>query len=99
MGLAASLAPRRASVCSFGDDEETIVLRLMGLPAVARYPEATVTREDERLIICFGGLGEERLMSVPLKYVGAEDEEAAELQLLAQLQKIGYQARRGRPSP
>ncbi len=71
-------------------------MRLMGLPAVARYPEATVTREDERLIICFGGLGDEQTMNVPLKYVGG-DEEAAELRLLAQLQQIGYKARRGRP--
>ncbi len=66
----------------------------MGLPAVARYPEATVTREDERLIICFGGLGDEQTMSVPLEYVGG-DEEAAELRLLAQLQRIGYRVRRG----
>ncbi len=29
------------------------------------------------------------LVSVPLKYVGAEDEEAVELMLLAQLQRIG----------
>jgi hypothetical protein len=34
-------------------------------------------------------------MSVPLKYVGAEDEETAELMLLAELQRIGYRARRG----
>jgi hypothetical protein len=73
----------------------TAVLRLMGLPSVARYPEASVTREDERLVIRFGGLGDEQVMGVPLKYVGAQDEEAAELQLLAQLQRIGYRARRG----
>ena len=66
----------------------------MGLPSVARYPEATVTREDERLLILFGGRGAEQTMSVPLKYVGAEDEETAELMLLAQLQRIGYRARR-----
>ncbi len=71
------------------------MIRLMGLPAVARYPEASVTREDERLVIRFGGLEDEQVMSVPLKYVGAEDEEAAELHLLAQLQRIGYRARRG----
>jgi hypothetical protein len=75
------------------------MLRLMGLPHVTHFPEATVTRDDEKVYIRFGGLAEERLMSVPLKYIGAEDEEAAELQLLVQLQKIGYQARRGRPSP
>jgi hypothetical protein len=71
------------------------MIRLMGLPAVARYPEASVVREDEHLVIRFGGLGHEQAMSVPLKYVGAEDEETAELMLLAQLQRIGYRARRG----
>ena len=70
------------------------MLRLMGLPSVARYPEATVNREDERLLILFGGRGAEQAMSVPLEYVGAEDEETAELMLLAQLQGIGYRVRR-----
>ena len=70
------------------------MLRLVGLPSVARYPEASVTREDERLVIHFGGLADEQTMSVPLKYVGG-DEEAAELRLLAQLQQIGYRVRRG----
>ena len=71
------------------------MLRLVGLPSVARYPEASVTREDEHLVIRFGGFGNEQTMGVPLKYVGAEDEEAAELRLLAELQRIGYRARRG----
>ena len=75
-----------------------IMLRLMGLPRVERFPEATVIREDERILIHFGGLSEEHWMSVPLKYVGAEDDEAAELRLLAQLQRIGYKARRGQPA-
>jgi hypothetical protein len=70
------------------------VLRITGLPSVFRYPEASVTREEERLLIRFGGLGDEQTMSVPLKYVGG-DEEAAELRLLAQLQHIGYRVRRG----
>ncbi len=73
------------------------MLRLMGLPRVERFPEATVTRDGEMLLIRFGGLASEQTMSVPLKYVGTEDEETAELQLLAQLQQIGYKARRGRP--
>jgi hypothetical protein len=70
------------------------MLRITGLPAVARYPEARVTREGERLLVRFGGLEGEQTMSVPLKYVGG-DEEAAELRLLAQLQHIGYRVRRG----
>jgi hypothetical protein len=73
------------------------MLRLMGLPPVARYPEATLVRDDEKMFIHFGGLSEEYLMGVPLKYIGARDEEAAELKLLAQLQRIGYHARRSRP--
>ncbi len=71
------------------------MLRLMGLPSVARYPEASVVREEEYLIIRFGGLEDEQTMGVPLKYTGAEDGEAAELMLLAQLQRIGYRVRRG----
>ncbi len=72
------------------------MLRLMGLPRVERFPEATVTREDEKIVIHFGGLGHEQVMSVPLKYVGG-DEEAAELRLLAQLQEIGYRVERVPP--
>ncbi len=72
------------------------MLRLMGLPRVARYPEAIVTRRDEHLAIRFGGLGREQTMSVPLRYVGG-DEEEAELRLLAQLQGLGYRVERGQP--
>ncbi len=77
------------------------MLRLMGLPKVARYPEATVTREDERLIIYFGGRfrcrDHEQTMSVPLKYVNAKDAETAELILLAQLHQTGYRTWRRPP--
>ncbi len=65
----------------------------MGLPRVERFPEAIVTRDDEHLVIRFGGLADEQTMSVPLKYVGG-DEEEAELRLLAELQQIGYRVRR-----
>lgn len=70
------------------------MLRLMGLPHVARYPEATVRRDGEHVEIRFGGLGPEQTMGVPLKYVGG-DEEEAELRLLAYLQEIGYKVKRG----
>ena len=69
-------------------------MRLTGLPNVARYPEAEVTRDEETITIRFGGLGDEQTMAVPLKYVGG-DEEAAELWLMARLQEIGYEVRRG----
>lgn len=64
-------------------------MRLMGLPNVARYPEATVLRYETRIVILFSGPHGEQKMGVPLKYVGG-DAEAAELWLLAQLQQIGY---------
>ena len=72
-------------------------MRLTGLPNVARYPEAEVSRGRETINILFGGLGSEQAMSVPLKYVGG-DEEAAELWLMARLQEIGYKVRRGQGS-
>lgn len=72
------------------------MLRLTGLPHVARYPVATVAREDEHVRIAFGGLGREQTMSVPLKYVEG-DAEAAELRLLAQLKEIGYRVERVPP--
>ncbi len=69
-------------------------MRLTGLPSVARYPEAEVFRDEEVITILFGGLGPEQTMTVPLKYVGG-DEEAAELWLMARLQEMGYRVRRG----
>ena len=71
----------------------------MGLPNIARYPEATVVREDTSILIRFSGpyYGEQR-MSVPLQYVGG-DAETAELRLLAQLQQIGYKVKREEQSP
>ena len=65
----------------------------MGLPSVARYPEATVIRDETSILIRFDGPYGEQTMSVPLEYVGG-DEETAELRLLAQLQQIGYKVTR-----
>jgi hypothetical protein len=69
------------------------ILRLMGLPNVARYPEATVLRDETSILILFGGPYGQQKMSVPLEYVGG-DAETAELRLLAQLQDIGYRVKR-----
>ena len=69
-------------------------LRLTGLPNVVRYPEATVVRDETHIVILFGGPHGEQSMSVPLEYVGG-DEETAELRLLGQLQHIGYRVTRG----
>jgi hypothetical protein len=83
---------------AYGREERTGVLRLAGLPNVVRYPEATVERDEESILIRFSGrFYGEQTMSVPLKYVGAEDDEMAELELLAQLQRIGYRVRRTLP--
>ena len=68
-------------------------MRLTGLPSVARYPEAEVSRDEEAITILFGGLGREQTVTVPLKYVGG-DVEAAELWLMARLQEVGYRVRR-----
>ena len=67
---------------------------MIGLPNVARYPEATVARDETDVLIRFSGpyYGEQE-MSVPLQYVGGDAEEA-ELLLLAQLQQLGYAVRR-----
>jgi hypothetical protein len=73
-------------------------LRLLGLPNVVRYPEATVVRDETSILILFGGPHGEQKMNVPLEYVGG-DAEAAELRLLAQLQQIGYSVRRGEREP
>jgi hypothetical protein len=69
----------------------------MGLPNVARYPEATVVMEERSVLIRFSGpyYGEQGV-SVPLQYVGG-DPETAELRLLAQLQQIGYTVTREEP--
>ena len=61
----------------------------MGLPNIARYPEASV-------LIRFSGPHGEQKMSVPLRYVGG-DAETAELRLLGQLQEIGYNVARESP--
>jgi len=66
----------------------------MGLPNTNRYPEATVTRSADAMVIRFGGAGDEQTMNVPLRYVHGDAEEA-ELRLLAQLRQIGYRVRRG----
>jgi hypothetical protein len=70
----------------------------MGLPTVARYPEASVVRNETSILIRFGGPYGQQKLSVPLQYVG-EDAETVELRLLARLQQIGYRVRRGDPLP
>jgi hypothetical protein len=71
------------------------VLRLMGLPPVARYPSATVTRNDGHFELLFHGGEQVTRVDVALHYLGDADPEATELRLLARLQELGYQVQRG----
>lgn len=68
-------------------------MRLMGLPSVEKYPEATVARREGHIGIVFSGTDGEQTMNVPLKYIGG-DAESAELWLLADLERMGYEVRR-----
>jgi hypothetical protein len=75
------------------------MLRLMGLPHVARFPKATVAREEDCFQLLFRGEEHSRRVDVDLRYLeDADDLEATELRLLARLQELGYQVER-RTSP
>jgi hypothetical protein len=75
------------------------MLRLMGLPHIARFPRATVTRYPDCFQLLFHGDDERRRVDVDLKYLDTEDDlEATELRLLARLQELGYEVER-RSSP
>jgi hypothetical protein len=65
-------------------------LRLMGLPATARYPDVTIEHAGEVLDLTFSGEAGEHGMQVPLRLLGDVDEESAVLDLAAQLQGMGY---------
>jgi hypothetical protein len=69
----------------------------MGLPNVARYPTATVTRHGDRIELVFAGaVGGERQMEIPLRLLAPDDDpEAEELRLLGRLEALGYAVRRG----
>jgi len=74
------------------------MIRLSGLPSAERYPLATVARAGASLTIVFGGERDSSSVDVPLDRLGPdEDEEAAELRLLAQLQELGYRVERSAP--
>jgi hypothetical protein len=75
------------------------MLRLMGLPHVARFPRATVTRHPDRFQLLFHGDEHSRRVDVDLRYLDdADDLEMTELRLLARLQQLGYEVER-RSSP
>jgi hypothetical protein len=86
----------------FGGEKEGIseMLRLMGLPHVARFPKATVTRHEDRFQVLFHGAEHSRRVDIDLRYIeDAADLEATELRLLARLQQLGYEVERHSPLP
>jgi hypothetical protein len=70
------------------------MLRLMGLPSVARFPRARVTLRRDRFQLLFQGDEDSRRIDVDLRFVDSDDLEAEELRLLARLQELGYQVER-----
>jgi hypothetical protein len=74
------------------------MLRLMGLPNVARFPKATVQRRTDRFEIEFHGGEHTSFRDVQFRYLGEiEDLESVELDLLARLQQLGYDVERRPP--
>jgi hypothetical protein len=74
------------------------MIRLTGLPAPSRCPDATVTRGDDRIEIVFSGPHHEVRMDVEHRFLGDADPEAEELRLLARLGELGYRVTRA-PAP
>ena len=71
------------------------MLRLMGLPHVARFPKATVTRQPDCFQLLFHGGEHSRRVDVDLRYLDDTDDlEMTELRLLARLQELGYEVER-----
>jgi hypothetical protein len=74
------------------------MLRLTGLPAAARCPNATVRRAPGRIELRWAGPACDQGLDVDLRLVGAgADPEAVELQLLADLRDRGYAVARRPP--
>jgi hypothetical protein len=71
------------------------MLRLMGLPARARCPRATVRRSEDRIELRFLGPDCDEGLDIDLQLLGAgQDPEAGELRLLAELEARGYAVER-----
>jgi hypothetical protein len=74
------------------------VLRLSGLPNVARFPRTTAQRRDDRFELLFHGREDTMRIDVAFRHLGEIDDlEQAELDLLAQLQRLGYDVERLQP--
>jgi hypothetical protein len=67
----------------------------MGLPHLARFPKATVTRQEDCFQLLFHGGEQSTRVDVDLRYLDdADDLEMTELRLLARLQELGYEVER-----
>ena len=74
------------------------MLRLLGLPNVARFPNATVQRREDRFELLFHGDEQTTLVEVDFRHLGEIDDlESTELRLLARLQHLGYEVDRREP--
>ncbi|HYZ28278.1 MAG TPA: hypothetical protein VE570_04415 [Thermoleophilaceae bacterium] len=74
------------------------MFRLTGLPNVVRFPKATVRRRDDRFELLFHGGEHTTRIDVAFRHLGdIDDLELAELDLLAQLQRLGYEVDRLQP--
>jgi hypothetical protein len=74
------------------------MLRLMGLPARTRCPQATVRRSEAGIELRFLGPDCDEGLDVGLEWLGpGEDLESVELRLLAQLDALGYAVERLSP--
>jgi hypothetical protein len=76
------------------------MIRLTGLPAVGRYPRASVSRDESNVSVVFSGAEGSSRIDVPLARLGEEeDPESVELRLSGDLQRMGYRVERLPPAP
>jgi hypothetical protein len=75
------------------------MIRLTGLPRVARYPRASVSRNESTVSVVFSGEEGSSRIDVPLtRLADGEDPEATELRLSGDLQRMGYRVERLPPA-
>ncbi len=76
------------------------MVRLMGLPAPARYPRASVSNVEDRIEIVFSGDDAATRIDVDTRLLGPIDDlESVMLDLLAKLKAMGYDAHLDRRAP
>jgi hypothetical protein len=66
-------------------------VHLTGLPVLDRYPDVAIELGPEVLDLRFTGEGVEHGVQVPLHLLGAEDDEAAAIDVAAKLKELGYE--------